>query len=424
MVSPRICLANRQWVCGRRRGKPAESMLNCVVNFMIDFIPSFNYLLQVMLLFSIPWGTAAVLKLTGVLLTGAFGTLGLLTEFKDKDHKTITRWGKIALVGILLSTLLTFATQIIESHDAQEEAARRVETANTLVNGLQTQLEEIKELRTNLSEELDVSRNVLRGVNQSANPLTDIRVGYVLSIPSSDPVFSDYLKRLTSAVRQMKGGMSSPPGLSVIQWGPQTNKPSRVSFSYCSTFFMPNPKTEPVPSGLVRANLLFAFFKQTHQTGSSDQAKPDIAWYLHEPNPGQCGSLMLTFDLTTQQLTMRATDLPSNPHTWSVNTNRLSSVPDLSLARLDISVSPQWPPDPKNRDLATRLAREMKPECVFLKISTRDLHLKSPKKIDPPNPKQATLTLYRFQFPKQVDDLQFRPPLWGDPKLRTDVCLQ
>jgi predicted RNA-binding protein YlqC (UPF0109 family) len=39
----------------------------------------------------------SVWKAFSIVLTGAFGVLGLLTEFKDKATNKITRWGRIAL---------------------------------------------------------------------------------------------------------------------------------------------------------------------------------------------------------------------------------------------------------------------------------------------------------------------------------------
>jgi hypothetical protein len=47
-----------------------------------------------------------------ILLTGAFGILGLLKEFKDKETGRITKWGGVSLVGILLSSILGVAAQL------------------------------------------------------------------------------------------------------------------------------------------------------------------------------------------------------------------------------------------------------------------------------------------------------------------------
>jgi hypothetical protein len=43
-------------------------------------------------------------KAVSVVLTGVFGMLGLLTEFKHPETKQITRWGRVSLAGIILSS--------------------------------------------------------------------------------------------------------------------------------------------------------------------------------------------------------------------------------------------------------------------------------------------------------------------------------
>src|ERR1700722_16113896 len=67
------------------------------------------------------------LKASSILLTGAFGVLGLLKDYKDKLTGKITKWGKLSLSGILISSALGLATQLKESSDA-ENASRA--TAN------------------------------------------------------------------------------------------------------------------------------------------------------------------------------------------------------------------------------------------------------------------------------------------------------
>lgn len=43
----------------------------------------------------------SVWKALSIVVTGAFGILGLLRDFKDKLTNKITSWGKVSLIGIL-----------------------------------------------------------------------------------------------------------------------------------------------------------------------------------------------------------------------------------------------------------------------------------------------------------------------------------
>jgi hypothetical protein len=74
-------------------------------------------------------------KATSIALTGAFGVLGLLTEFRDSHTKRISAWGWISLFGILVSTVGGVAAQIKESHDnAKTSAENSTRALSILVN--------------------------------------------------------------------------------------------------------------------------------------------------------------------------------------------------------------------------------------------------------------------------------------------------
>jgi hypothetical protein len=62
-------------------------------------------------------------KIISIGSTGAFGILGLVTEFKDPITKRLTRWGMVSLSGTVFSTLLGTAAQFKEASDQQNSAA-------------------------------------------------------------------------------------------------------------------------------------------------------------------------------------------------------------------------------------------------------------------------------------------------------------
>jgi hypothetical protein len=67
-------------------------------------------------------------KALSIVLTGAFGVLGLLKDYKDRATGKITVAGRVSLAGILLSSSLGFLAQLKESSDrerASAEAARQ-----------------------------------------------------------------------------------------------------------------------------------------------------------------------------------------------------------------------------------------------------------------------------------------------------------
>jgi hypothetical protein len=59
-------------------------------------------------------------KAISILLTGAFGVMGLLKEFKDKTTGKITKWGAVSLAGILMFSTFGFIAQLKESSSQQK----------------------------------------------------------------------------------------------------------------------------------------------------------------------------------------------------------------------------------------------------------------------------------------------------------------
>jgi hypothetical protein len=68
-------------------------------------------------------------KAISIALTGAFGILGLVTEFKNKHTHKITKWGRVSLVGIIISTVLGVAAQLKESSDDAAKALRLAQSS-------------------------------------------------------------------------------------------------------------------------------------------------------------------------------------------------------------------------------------------------------------------------------------------------------
>jgi hypothetical protein len=55
----------------------------------------------------------AILKLAAIMLSGILGVVGLLVNYKDKDGK-VTKWGRRALIAVVISSLVAALTQGVE----------------------------------------------------------------------------------------------------------------------------------------------------------------------------------------------------------------------------------------------------------------------------------------------------------------------
>jgi hypothetical protein len=76
-------------------------------------------------------------KASSIVLTGAFGILGLLRDFKDKQTGKVTRWGYVSLAGILISTCLGVAAQLKEDLDDSAKSLALARKSDATLNDIQ-----------------------------------------------------------------------------------------------------------------------------------------------------------------------------------------------------------------------------------------------------------------------------------------------
>ena len=118
------------------------------------------------------------LKLLAPILGAVFGVLALLVHFKDSTG-TVTRWGKFALAGVVVSAALSASIQGLEF--VQADLASRQVAAKAM-------------------EQLTVSQSLLRQVERSIHRIEDApRVGYTLVLPAGTPGAESLFARLRSA---------------------------------------------------------------------------------------------------------------------------------------------------------------------------------------------------------------------------------
>jgi len=142
-----------------------------------------------------------LLRLLAAAFSGAFGVLGLLTNYRDEKTKRITRWGRIALVGIVVSTAVALLTQGLEHWREQNKSISAAIEAR------------------------DASRRAeatLNNINRLLQPLKDIKVGFTFKIADDDPRLVRYLKflrdKFDEAARNFAatGNANQPNGIMVI----------------------------------------------------------------------------------------------------------------------------------------------------------------------------------------------------------------
>jgi len=103
------------------------------------------------------------LKFAAIFISGASGILALLVEFKDDQHR-ITKWGRRAVIIVVVSFLVSAIMQVIEIHqDHEKEIAENNKTQNIL-NNINRQLYNINvnDISFDVTSELDMRDPVLQ----------------------------------------------------------------------------------------------------------------------------------------------------------------------------------------------------------------------------------------------------------------------
>jgi hypothetical protein len=132
-------------------------------------------------------------KASSIVLTGAFGVLGLTKDYKNKETGKFTAWGKVSLAGVLLSSGLGVAAQLKESSD--QEKVKAVTSAQTLL----------------LAQNTD---KAVKDIQRMLSPLDDPRVFMNFDLDCTNP----QLKQFCSDVIHDKPGFQMYEDIQQQHW--------------------------------------------------------------------------------------------------------------------------------------------------------------------------------------------------------------
>lgn len=113
-------------------------------------------------------------KAVSIVLTGAFGILGLVTEFKNKHTKQITKWGWISLWGIVASSVFGVTAQVIESRSTAEESLRLAQKADLTLNQIERGISTINDPKITLQMTMDCASERFKEFCRNISLDTDV----------------------------------------------------------------------------------------------------------------------------------------------------------------------------------------------------------------------------------------------------------
>jgi hypothetical protein len=114
------------------------------------------------------------LKFAALVVGGIFAAIGLLTDYRHEDGR-VSKWGKIALFGIILSTIIAAGTQAVESYRDRQ---------TTLANDAANRKSEKQ------------TQDILRQVRRAIYPLHNLAVEMTIVYPADAVLIQRALKEL------------------------------------------------------------------------------------------------------------------------------------------------------------------------------------------------------------------------------------
>jgi hypothetical protein len=124
----------------------------------------------------------SVCKFTSITLTGVFGVLALARPYRDKEGQ-LTRWGRIALRGAIVSFVIAALSQSLEMRRAAVQSlAAQAKT----------------------EEELERFSRLLHEIQRTSHPIDEIRVGFEVELPIRHAALQDVVARLDAAFASLR----------------------------------------------------------------------------------------------------------------------------------------------------------------------------------------------------------------------------
>jgi hypothetical protein len=265
-----------------------------------------------------------LLKLFGLVVSGAFGVLGTVYESRDKAG-SLTRWGRISVTGTLVGVVIAVSSQLVENHLQQKSATETAEQA--------------------LDETLKLAK-IVNNLDRNLQQIDAVSIFVAnLSVPSDDSAIQGYLQRVRGSVdrylKQSSVLQANDRTMAIIAMEGRSgrNIPLQVSIPSSSPIF-PQRSIGDVVSGVLAIDSIeLSFYKKpialsqfSLVRGTKDD--PDLAINLFNRN-----KLSLIENIKDGSFSLMGV-LESNRSTWQNRSGEVFSLPDLAGAQLFVAIAP------------------------------------------------------------------------------------
>lgn len=288
-------------------------------------------------------------KLVGLALTVVFGIVGVTHQSTDEKNG-LTKWGRLVVVGIVVSAFVSAMAEILTLVKEQESA--QITAQKTL-------------------DEVRRSQRILSDVERSLHPIKDLEVSFEIEIPDH-PELAEYRKRLRAEIPLLFQAEKADP-LAILKWNAFTgvtgvgNTPEVIVIRPQSRLLPNSSPAEHVAKELMDAAFLsLDIFKRPiepsaykgwgpilnhdpHADLSIHVASDFLGMNIGLVGPAERGSpyTTITYRLKDEQLLIVAVNLPSDSKKW-ISKGTITAVEDLAGAEVFVRPAKRGSSDPKS----------------------------------------------------------------------------
>jgi hypothetical protein len=410
----------------------------------------------------------SLLKVTSMIATGVFGALGLLTKYKN-DHGKITKWGKVALGGILISSGISLGLYILETSKAKtsaikakadaeataqkletilvnaqttaEQQKRSLEETNILKLGLEKTLEKSDYIAKGMENSLEAQQSVLSGnkrilggvtntirkqgellslntgtlneVSRGLYTIKDVRIDYEIHVPMDHLQLRSYLNRFVrdlSPLLPLKFD-NRPSWITGGTGSDSGNIDESFDFSSDAPLAPDRTRERLAYTILATSGVELQFFK--NPIAPSDHPLISGNW---QGNVGPDLSLYvvgalsnrshtINYGLKSKRFSLRAGRLSQDPHYWK-STGKILGIPDLLGAQMFVRLeSTASSGDPTVDQYLHEIRRGFELDILIVSLSSGRGFWFDGADFEKHQDKDG-YPIYSFIFPKTLDELR------------------
>ncbi|WP_282609996.1 hypothetical protein [Pelagibius sp. Alg239-R121] len=214
-----------------------------------------------------------VLKIFSAILAGVFGAIGTVKEFRGEDGQ-VTTWGKVALVGVVVSSITAVSTQIVQELIDQQSAQKAAERIEQQIANQQALLERMA-AQGEQSEAIlsDLQRSLTKFNKISASAFIDLPDNVALAGRVEQELLAEYSILVESGAAYdgpVSPSRTSPDGI------------EEISIQPVSGLYPQSDVSNPFGSLLESLSLEVAFYQEPRAdaeiiaTRWSGEGQPDL----------------------------------------------------------------------------------------------------------------------------------------------------